>query len=67
MKPDSFIPGFADQLLGAKAGDRGRSTSISRPIRDPALARRAFTKSKVVEMKEKIVPGLDEAFAKLMG
>lgn len=69
MKPDSFIPGFADQLLGAKAGDR-RTVNVDFPADfvTPQLAgRKGVYEVEVVEVKEKIVPALDEAFAKAYG
>src|SRR6266571_1501757 len=49
VKPDSFIPGFAQQLIGAKAGDQ-RTVTVDFP-------------NQVVEAKEKILPELNDAFA----
>jgi trigger factor len=65
----SFIPGFADQLLGAKAGDR-RSVAIEFPANfmTPELAgKKAGYEVEVVEVKTKVLPPLDEAFAKTYG
>ena len=69
MKPDSFIPGFAMQLAGAKAGEK-RTVSIDFPADfvTPQLAgKKAAYEVEVVEVKEKVVPGLDDAFAKTYG
>jgi trigger factor len=65
----SFIPGFAEQLLGAKAGDR-RSVSVEFPANfmTPELAgKKAAYEVEVVEVKTKVLPPLDEAFAKSYG
>jgi trigger factor len=65
----SFIPGFAEQLVGAKAGDR-RSVSVEFPANfmTPELAgKKAAYEVEVVEVKTKVLPPLDEAFAKTYG
>ena len=69
VKPDSFIPGFAMQLIGAKAGDK-RTVNIDFPqdFVTPQLAgKKGVYEVEVVEVKEKVVPALDDAFAKTYG
>ena len=66
---NSFIPGFADQLLGAKTGDR-RTVTVDFPANfmTPELAgKKAAYEVEVVEVKAKALPPLDEAFAKTYG
>jgi trigger factor len=69
MKPDGFLPGFADQLLGAQAGDR-RTVNVTFPadFAPKELAGRAAVYAvEVVEVKQKVLPALDDAFAKSLG
>jgi trigger factor len=69
VKPDSFIPGFALQLVGAKAGDK-RTVNIDFPAEfvTPELAgKKGVYEVEVVEVKEKAVPAMDDAFAKSYG
>lgn len=69
VKPDSFIPGFAMQLEGAKAGDK-RTVNIDFPADfvTPELAgKKATYEVEVVEVKERKVPAVDEEFAKSYG
>jgi trigger factor len=69
IKSDSFIPGFAEQLIGAQAGDQ-RTVSVTFPAdfapKDLA-GRQATYGVEVVEVKEKILPVLDDTFAKSLG
>jgi trigger factor len=65
----SFIPGFAEQLMGAKAGDK-RTVNVDFPADfvTPELAgKKGVYEVEVVEVKEKVLPALDEAFAKSYG
>jgi trigger factor len=65
----AFIPGFADQLLGAKAGDK-RTVTVDFPANfvTPELAGKKGTYNvEVVEVKEKVLPPVDETFAKNYG
>ena len=67
--PNSFIPGFADQLIGAKAGDK-RTVTVDFPADfvTPQLAgKKGSYEVEVVEVKEKALPALDEALAKAYG
>ncbi len=66
---DSFIPGFADQLLGVQAADR-RTVTVDFPADfvTPELAgQKGVYDVEVVEVKEKTLPALDDAFAKTYG
>jgi len=68
-KPDSFIPGFADQLLSAKAGDK-RTVNVDFPANfvTPQLAgKKGIYEVEVTEVKEKVLPPLDEDLAKAYG
>jgi trigger factor len=68
-KPNSFIPGFADQLVGAKAGDK-RTVNVDFPADfvTPLLASKQGTyEVEVAEVKEKVMPPLDEELAKAYG
>jgi trigger factor len=69
MKPDSFIPGFADQLMGAKAGDK-RTVNVDFPadfVTKELQGKKGVYAVEVVEVKEKVLPPLDEEFAKKYG
>lgn len=61
----NFVPGFEEQLIGAKAGEE-RDLDITFPEDYHAeLAGKAVVfKTKVLEVKEKDVPALDDEFAK---
>ena len=67
--PNSFIPGFADQLVGAQAGDK-RTVAVDFPADfvTPQLAgKKGSYEVEVTEVKEKVLPALDEALAKSYG
>jgi trigger factor len=67
--PNSFIPGFADQLIGAQAGDK-RTVAVDFPADfvTPQLAgKKGIYEVEVTEVKEKVLPALDEALAKSYG
>ena len=66
MLPQSFIPGFADQLLGAKAGDK-RTVNVDFPrdfLTKELAGKHGVFDVEIAEVKEKVLPPLDEAFAK---
>lgn len=66
---DSFIPGFADQLIGAKAQEK-RTVSVDFPADfvTPQLAgKKGVYEVELVEVKEKALPPIDDAFAKSYG
>src|SRR6185436_1015156 len=69
IKKDSFIPGFSEQLVGAKAGDK-RTVNVDFPADfvTPQLAGRKGTyEVEVIEVKQRNLPPIDEAFAKAYG
>jgi trigger factor len=61
-----FLPGFADQLLGAKAGDK-RTVNVDFPadfVTKELAGKKGAFEVEAVEVKEKVLPPLDDAFAK---
>jgi trigger factor len=63
---NAFLPGFSEQLMGAKAGDK-RTINVDFPAEfvTPLLSgKRATYETEVVEVKQKVLPPLDDAFAK---
>ena len=66
---DSFLPGFSGQLLGAKAGEKRTVTiDFAANFMLPALAgKQGVYEVEVVEVKEKILPELDQKFAESWG
>lgn len=66
MRSGAFIPGFSDQLLEAKAGDR-RTVNVDFPadfVTKDLAGRKGVYEVEVVEVKEKVLPPLDDTFAK---
>jgi trigger factor len=69
MESKSFIPGFADQLMGAKAGDK-RTVNVDFPadfVTPQLQGKKGVYEVEVVEVKEKVLPAVDDAFAKSFG
>jgi len=69
MESKSFIPGFADQLVGAKAGDK-RTVNVDFPadfVTPELQGKKGVYEVEVAEVKEKVLPAVDEAFAKSFG
>jgi trigger factor len=67
--PDEFLPGFSEQLIGASAGET-RAVTVEFPPNfvTPELAgRQATFEVEVVQVKERRLPELDEAFARSYG
>jgi len=65
----SFIPGFGEQLIGMKAGDK-RTITVDFPADfvTPQLAgKKGVYEVELVEGKEKVAPELNDAFAKSYG
>lgn len=65
----SFIPGFAEQLTGAKAGEK-RTVNVDFPadfVTTQLAGKKGVYEVEVAEVKEKVLPALDEAFAKSYG
>ena len=66
---NSFIPGFAEQLAGVKAGEK-RTVKIDFPaefVTKELAGKSAVYEVQVVEVKEKALPTIDDAFAKSYG
>jgi len=62
-----FIPGFDDRLIGSERDDE-KELEITFPEDHPTMAgKRAVFRVRIKEIKEKIVPKLDDEFAKDMG
>jgi trigger factor len=69
MEPTSFIPGFADQLLGAKAGDK-RTVTVDFPadfVTQELQGKKGVYEVEVTEVKEKVLPAVDDTFAQSFG
>ncbi|MEI9866596.1 MAG: trigger factor [Limisphaerales bacterium] len=65
----TFIAGFADQLIGAKAGDK-RTVTVDFPadfVTKELADKKGVFEVEVVEAKEKILPPVDDALAKNYG
>jgi trigger factor len=66
---DSFLPGFCDQLVGAKAGEK-RQVLVDFPADFPQKAvagKKATFFVDVVSIKEKKLPEVNDEFAKKVG
>jgi trigger factor len=66
---NSFIPGFAEQVLGAKAGDK-RTVTVDFPadfVTTELAGKKGVYEVEITEVKEKVLPAIDEAFAKSYG
>lgn len=69
IEPEAFIPGFADQLVGAKAGET-RTVTVQFPTDfvTPELADKSGSfEVTVTQVKEKVLPELDDEMAKAYG
>jgi len=66
VKPDAFVPGFGPQLIGAKAGDKRTVTVDFAPdfVTKEIAGKKGVFEVEVVEVKERTLPEVDEAFAK---
>jgi trigger factor len=66
IAPNTFIAGFAEQLIGAKAGDK-RTVNVDFPadfVTKELAGKKGVFEVEIVEVKEKIPPAIDDAFAK---
>jgi trigger factor len=66
---NSFISGFGDQLLGTKAGEH-RTVTVAFPadfVTPQVAGKQGVFAVDVVEVKEKVLPAVDETFAKNYG
>lgn len=69
IEKESFIPGFAEQLTGAKAGDK-RTVNVDFPadfVTPQLQGKKGVYEVEVVEVKEKVLPELNDEFAKSYG
>lgn len=66
---DQFIPGFADQLIDAAAGDK-RTVEVTFPedfVAAALVGMKGVYEVEVVQVKERVLPELDDEFAKSFG
>ncbi|HSH94784.1 MAG TPA: trigger factor [Roseimicrobium sp.] len=69
VEKDSFIPGFTEQLVGAKSGDK-RTVNVDFPadfVSQPLAGKKGVYEVELVGVKERILPVIDEEFAKSFG
>ena len=69
IEATSFIPGFSEQLIGAKTGDK-RTVNVTFPpdFVVPVLSGKpGVYEVEIVGLKEKILPAADEEFAESFG
>jgi trigger factor len=69
MEPGKFIPGFSEQLVGAKASDK-RTLNVDFPadfVTSQLAGRKGVYEVEVVEVKERVLPPVDDEFAKAFG
>jgi trigger factor len=65
----SFIPGFAAQLIGAQAGEK-RTVNVDFPgdfVTPQLQGKKGVFEVELVEVKEKVLPPLDDELAKKFG
>ena len=65
LAPENFLPKFCDQVVGMKAGDT-RSVQVEFPADFPVTelaTRKADYAVTLTEIKEKVLPAVDDAFA----
>jgi trigger factor len=69
IEKESFIPGFAEQLTGAKAGDKKTvNVDFAADFVTPQLqGKKGVYEVEVVEVKEKVLPELNDELAKSYG
>jgi len=66
---NSFIPGFAAQLIGAQAGDK-RTVNVDFPadfVTKELQGKKGTYEVELVEVKEKVLPPVDDELAKKFG
>ena len=69
IAPESFLPGFSEQLTGMKAGQE-KAFPLAVPegfARDDLAGKTIDFKVQLREIKEKILPALDDEFARDLG
>jgi trigger factor len=66
IEPNAFITGFAEQMTGAKAGDK-RTIKVDFPadfVTKELQNKKGVFEVEILEVKEKIAPPVDDEFAK---
>ena len=69
VQKDSFIPGFTQQLIGAKAGEK-RTVTVDFPAQSvaPQLSgKQGVYEVEIVQVKEKSLPAANDEFARSYG
>jgi len=69
VEPNAFIAGFAEQMVGAKAGDK-RSVNVDFAadfVTKELQGKKGVFEVEIVEVKEKVLPVIDDEFAKKYG
>ena len=66
VAPNTFIAGFAGQLIGAKAGDK-RTVNVDFPadfVTKELAGKKGVFEVEIVEVKDKVLPPVDDELAK---
>jgi len=69
IKPESFLPGFTEQLVGAQKNDH-RTVTVTFPadfLEKPLAGKQGVFEVEIVQVKEKELPALTDEFAKAYG
>ena len=69
IEPNAFIEGFAGQMTGAKAGEK-RTVNVDFPadfVTKELQNKKGVFEVEILEVKEKILPPIDDEFAKKYG
>ncbi|MBI4325689.1 MAG: trigger factor [Chloroflexi bacterium] len=69
LKAGSFVPGFAEQLAGAQAGDR-RTVTVDFPadfVTPELSGKKGVYEVEIVQVKERVLPELNDELAKAYG
>lgn len=69
VQPDSFIPGFTEQLVGAQAGER-RTVNVDFPadfVAQQLSGKKGVYEVELVQVKEKVLPEITDELAQKFG
>jgi trigger factor len=69
IESTQFIPGFTDQLIGAQGGEH-RTVTVTYPeqfVVGELAGKSGVYEVDILQVKEKVLPALDDAFAKSFG
>jgi len=69
IEPNAFITGFAEQMTGAKAGDK-RTINVDFPtdfVTKELQGKKGVFEVEILEVKEKVLPPMDDELAKKFG